>query len=398
MGVGVPAVPDEPPPPPPPPPGPPTSAAEAVQTLSGHFLGVSVRRAFRLHIRIQDVLPSERRHLEAQARHITDPDQQAFLAWRRSVLLLVALMFIPLTIMRFVESFDGPAMPLGARIFMLMPAVAELMFCVIAFDQLKNWAQWNKQRRVLFIAWALYFMAPFLVYVYPFRTAFDDTAIKYAQSAAVIGGVQLKTAKSTVHMVVGLAFGVQALLALGPKVVSLMPGLIRASIVTKLLFPGTSAPGWLMMLAAPLYALLAYIIVLLPYQVTGSWQFMVGNCGILLAQVFIGLAGRRLTMPLTTSESHHRVHRSWLWYIVILVVSAGFTVYGLADFISQLNLGPVRVVTSVMAFVSHVLLNTLIGTDAIVAAMAHFRRRAMPSPEQAQLRADAETKLDVFVG
>ena len=78
-------------------------------------------------------------------------------------------------------------------------------------------------------------------------------------------------------MVVGLAFGVQSLLALGPKVISLMPGLIRASIVTKLLFPGTTAPGWLMMLAAPFYALFAYIIVLLPYQLTGSWEFVVGN-------------------------------------------------------------------------------------------------------------------------
>ena len=66
---------------------------------------------------------------------------------------------------------------------------------------------------------------------------------------------------------------------LGPKIISLMPGLIRASIVTKLQFPGTTAPGWLMMLAAPLYALFAYIIVLLPYQITGSWQFLAGNAG-----------------------------------------------------------------------------------------------------------------------
>jgi magnesium-transporting ATPase (P-type) len=197
-------------------------------------------------------------------------------------------------------------------------------------------------------------------------------------------------------MVVGLAFGVQALLALGPKVISLMPGLIRASIVSKLQFPGTTAPGWLMMLAAPFYALFAYIIVLLPYQITGSWQFVVGNVGVMAAQVFIGISGRRLTVPLTAQESHDRIHKSWLAYIGILVVSASFMVYGLYEFISQMHLGAVRVVTGVLAFISNVLLDTLVGTDAIVSAMAYFRRRGERDPVREQLLRDAETKLDVF--
>jgi hypothetical protein len=365
-----------------------------VDTLSRHFFGISLRRAFRLQIRTDEVLPSERAHLEAQARHITDPDHQAFLAWRRSVLLLVAMMFVPLTVFRFIETFDGPKVPWVARSFMLLPALAEAAFCVVAFDQLRNWAQWRRQRRVMFIAWALYFAAPFLVYIYPFRTAFDSTVL--AQAAA-IGGVALKTSRQNAHMVVGLAFGVTALVALGPKVISLMPGLIRASIVTKLLFPGTTAPGWLMMLAAPFYALFAYIIVLLPYQITGSWEFVAGNAGILFAQVFIAVSGRRLTVPLTTQESHERIHRSWLAYIGILLVSAVFMIYGLYDFITALHLGPVRVVTGVLAFVANVLLDTLIGTDAILSAMAYFRRRGEHDPSRERLLDESAAKLDTFV-
>jgi hypothetical protein len=368
--------------------------AARVETLSRHFLGISLRRAFRLQIRTDEVLPSERAHLESQARHITDPDHQAFLAWRRSVLLLVATLFVPLSVFRFIEAFDGPRVPVIGRVFMLLPAFAEAAFCVVAFDQLRNWAQWRRQRRVLAVAWALYFVAPFLVYIYPFRSAFDSTYL--AQAAAEIGGVRLSTSRSTAHMVVGLAFGIQALLALGPKVISLMPGLIRAAIVTKLQFPGTTAPGWLMLLAAPFYALFAYIIVLLPYQITGSWEFVVGNTGILLAQVFIGISGRRLTVPLTAQESHDRIHRSWLAYIGILVVSAVFMVYGLYDFITELHLGAVRVVTGVLAFVANVLLDTLIMTDAIVSAMAYFRQHKTHDPVREQLARDAEAKLDVF--
>jgi hypothetical protein len=365
-----------------------------VETLSRHFFGISLRRAFRLQIRTDEVLPSERAHLESQARHITDPDHQAFLAWRRSVLLLVAMMFVPLTVFRFIETFDGPKVPWVARSFMLLPALAEAAFCVVAFDQLRHWAQWRRQRRVMFIAWALYFAAPFLVYIYPFRTAFDSTVLG---QAAAIGGVALKTSRQNAHMVVGLAFGVTALVALGPKVISLMPGLIRASIVTKLLFPGTTAPGWLMMLAAPFYALFAYIIVLLPYQITGSWEFVAGNAGILFAQVFIAVSGRRLTVPLTTQESHDRIHRSWLAYIGILVVSAVFMIYGLYDFVTALHLGPVRVVTGVLAFVANVLLDTLIGTDAILSAMAYFRRRGEHDPSRERLLDESAAKLDTFV-
>jgi hypothetical protein len=369
----------------------------SLPTLTGSFLGISARRAYRLNIQTNEVLVQERAALESQARHITDPDQQAFLAWRRSILLVVAVMFVPLSVSRVFEAFDGPQLPPIGRAFKLLPAITEALFCIVAFDQLKNWTQWRKQRRILFIAWGLYFLAPFVVYLFPFRSVFDNLGWRQLLDATKVGELQLLT-KQNVHMLVGLVFGVEALLALGPKVISLMPGLIRASIVTKLLFPGTTAPGWLMMLAAPFYALFAYIIVLLPYQVTGSWHFVAGNAGLLVAQVFIGISGRRLTVPLTNAEAQHRIHRTWLAYILMLVVSAVFMVYGLTDFIRALHLGAWRVVSSVLTVVSNVLLDTLVGTDAIVTAMAFFRRRDVPDPAHAELLKDAERKLDIFCG
>jgi hypothetical protein len=363
------------------------------EAISRSFLGISLKRGYRLNILADEVLPSERATLESEARHITDPDQQAFLAWRRSVLLLVALMFVPLTVSRFLESFDGPKLPMTGRVFELLPAFAEGLFCLVAFDQLKNWAQWARQRRILLFAWGLYFLAPFIVYLFPFRSVITNW--EQMIEASKLGSISLAT-KHNLRMIVGLAFGLNALLALGPKIISLMPGLIRASIVTKLLFPGTTAPGWLMMLAAPFYALFAYIIVLVPYQVTGSWFFVAGNAGLLIAQIFIAVSGRRLTVPLTHAESHERVHKTWLMYIGILVVSLVFMVYGLIDFIKALHLGPWRVVSSVLSIISNVLLDTLIGTDAIVAAMAHFRRKAVPDPQHEMLLQEAERKLEVF--
>jgi hypothetical protein len=367
------------------------------ETFSRHFLGISMRRAYRLDIKTDEVLPSERAHLEAQASHIRNPEHQAFLAWRRSVLLLVAMMFVPLTISRFIETWQGFKVPGTGRLFTFFPVIAEAFFCIVMFDQLRNWAQWKKQRRILFIAWGIYFIAPFAMYLYPYRAAYDGTSGYYLARAMLNSdALPFKLTTGRFHMVVGMRFGIAALLLLGPKIISLMPGLIRASIVTKLQFPGTTAPGWLMMLAAPLYALFAYIIVLLPYQITGSWQFLAGNAGILLAQIFIATAGRKFTVPMTNDEASHRIHKSWLAYIGIIVLSAIFMVYGVADFIHEMQLGAWSVVSGVITVVSNVLLDTLVGTDAIITGMAYLRRQAVPDPAHEQLLRDAEAKLAIF--
>jgi hypothetical protein len=374
----------------------PTTKAPA-ETFSRHFLGISLRRAYRLDIKTDEVLPSERAHLEAQASHIRNPEHQAFLAWRRSVLLMVALMFVPLTISRFIETWHGFQVPGVGRIFTFFPVIAEGLFCIIMFDQLRNWAQWKKQRRVLFIAWGIYFIAPFAMYLFPYREAYDGSAGYYMARAMLnSGALPFKLTAGRWHMMVGVRFGIAALLLLGPKIISLMPGLIRASIVTKLQFPGTTAPGWLMMLAAPLYALFAYIIVLLPYQITGSWQFLAGNAGILLAQIFIARAGRTFTTPMTNEDANHRIHSSWLAYIGIIVVSAGFMVYGVADFIHEMQLGTWSVVSGILTVASNVLLDTLVGTDAIITAMSYLKRQAIPDPAHVQMLNDAEAKLAVF--
>ena len=107
-----------------------------------------------------------------------------------------------------------------------------------------------------------------------------------------------------------------AMLQLAPKAISLMPGLIRASLVIKLLFPGSPAPGWLIVMAAPLYALLAYVILIIPYQFTGSGWFIAGVLGIVAGQAMLARSGFQLAQPLTEDEAlvadqarAHALHR-----------------------------------------------------------------------------------------
>jgi len=372
----------------------PLPQSQLVQSLTGSFFLVSLKRAFRLAIKPNEVLVAERRALAASAAHITDPEQQAFLAWRRSVLLIVAVFFVPLTAMRVIETFEGPPVPASARAAMLIPAFAEGLFCLSAFLMLGLWTQWKKQRRILLFAWLVYFLAPFVVYLYPFQEAFDYKRLSGAKE--ILAQINISAKKKYMHTAVGMFFGIKALLVLAPKAISLMPGLIRASIVSKLLFPGTAGPGFLLILAAPLYALFAYVIILMPYQITASVYFVAGLFGVMFAQIFIALAGRQLTAPLLHEEARERIQRYWLAYILILMCSAGVMLAGVHDFVTKYNFTAVSVVTTMLSFASNVLVLTLIGTDTIVANMHRAAERRKLDEQQRHLREESEAKLSRF--
>ncbi|HEY6034299.1 MAG TPA: hypothetical protein VIV58_08570, partial [Kofleriaceae bacterium] len=46
--------------------------AHKAEVISRSFLGISLKRGYRLNILADEVLPSERATLESEARHITD--------------------------------------------------------------------------------------------------------------------------------------------------------------------------------------------------------------------------------------------------------------------------------------------------------------------------------------
>src|ERR1043165_9907434 len=130
---------------------------------------------------------------------------------------------------------------------------------------------------------------PFVVFLYPLRTVLEEV---------VRGPVTIDGIGTYQRAVMPFVFAMIAMLQLAPKAISLMPGLIRASLGIKLLFPGSTAPGWLIVIGAPLYALLAYVVLIIPYQFTGSGWFISGVLGLIAVQVVLARAGFSLAQPL----------------------------------------------------------------------------------------------------
>ena len=351
------------------------------------FLRLSFLRAIRLRIDPDEVLPAERAALERAG--VTEPTFQAFLAWRRSILFVVATLLVPLIALKAYEIYGEDsefpdAVAETLRTLHTLPLLAEVAFCVLAWIQLRNWTQWRRQRRALAWGWAVFFIAPFIVYLYPMRSLAGD----------IFGEMPPAQAKA-LSLLLGLGFSLQAMMTLAPKAVSLIPGMVRAATVTKLLFPGSAAPGWLIVLGAPIYAMFIYVVLIVPYQLTGSGYFVVTILGIIGAEILLGRGGYLLARPLTRAEAITAVRRARLMYFVALLISVLFMVLALGELVEQLDWNAITVINLVFTFITNVWILTLITTDVLIAGLD--RARGLTAGTQ-HLADDFDRQLATFIG
>ncbi|MDX2088327.1 MAG: hypothetical protein SFX73_10780 [Kofleriaceae bacterium] len=352
----------------------------------------SLGRAFRLRIEPDEVSPRERAALLASSPPITVPYLQAFLAWRRSVLFLVAVALVPLTLLRLADALSDD-MPDELKFLVVIPAAAEAFLCLVCWYQLKNWTHWRQQRRALMKAWVVFMAAPFLVFLVPIDSVLqgmvntapvtDEWGAQAMDSQAAAGTIA----------VMKTVVAVYALLTLAPKAVSLVAGTVRAGIVTKMLFPGTSGPGWIVVLATPLYALFVFTLLIVPYQLTGSGWFMGAMIALAVAQASIGRAGYRLAKPMTHDESVGVVRKARGVYLIAMASFAVCVLVALAPLADKLGAG--MVVTTALSFQTNVMLLTLIGSDLVITSLA--RSRGLSSGTT-HLVDESNQQLAAFVG
>jgi hypothetical protein len=356
-------------------------------------------RAFRLRIEPHEVSPKERAALLAANPPIAVPYLQAFLAWRRSVLFFVAVALIPLTLLRLAEAFSED-MPEQLRFLGIVPAAAEGFLCLVCWYQLRNWTHWRQQRRALMKAWIVFMAAPFLVFLIPVDSVLANMVT--APASAVAGDQwgdhagQLaveSAAAATAIVVMKVVIAVQALLTLAPKAVSLVAGSVRAGIVTKMLFPGTSGPGWIVVLSTPIYALFVFTLLIVPYQLTGSGWFMGAMVALGVAQLAIGRAGYGLARPMTHDEAVKAVTRARGVYVIAMISFAACILVAMGPIAEKLGAG--TVISTALSFETNTMLLTLIASDLVITGLA---RSAGLSTGTGHLVDDSNRQLSAFVG
>lgn len=314
----------QPPTPPPLPPGPPSNqppppAAPAggasgspVDKLLGQWRQAMVMNKRMLSSDFQNlpVLDDERRKLESLPRPVTDRFAQGFMVWRRSV-LGVAAGFLLLYAMnallgirsadevlfeqnlaqieqsgmvmggqeqmeaqarqmtdQYVEAIgaDNLDIVMGIDILLRLSVLAAAVLVMLAAFQ---WHDVSRCRWFSRAGWAVLFGAPFLLALLPTTMMMDFShlgATEQAQATAMLGGM--------------MAFAF--FLTLAPKVISLLPGIIRSAMTVKTMLPESPAPGWLVSIIAPIYGLILLVVLATVNQFQFDLQLVLGM-GLLIA-------------------------------------------------------------------------------------------------------------------
>ena len=355
------------------------------------LLALSLRRALRLRIEPGEVTPAERRRLEQDG--ITEPSFQAFLSWRRSMLLAFATLIIPLMALKAYELYSVEALDAGTRQMQedmrnlqLLPLLAEAAFCLLAWSQLSRWTSWRKQRRTLFYGWLVFFVAPFAVAMVPLRDLLP--------AMPLTGDPAMDQQIKGTQLLIGMVGSLQAMIHLGPKAVSLVAGMVRGSLVTKLLFPGASAPGWLVVLGAVLYSLFIYVVLVVPFQITGSYYFVGAICSIVIGEVLLARGGYRLARPMTRDEAIAGVKKARGAYFTAIICGAVFILLAMRDMIEVLDFTWLTVVNLIGTFLTNVWILSIITTDLLIDSLD----RARLSATDDKLIDETGAALGAFVG
>ncbi len=226
----------------------------------------------------------------------------------------------------------------------------EAFFALCIWALLKGWTHWPKQRRQLLIVWLLYFATPFALQLYPYRTAFPEGTLNQGQA-----------------LVMGILFSVASMMALAPKAFALLPGILRASIICKLLFPGSSAPGWLITMLGPIYAVLIYILMVMPLQISGSGLFIASMVGMIGAQLYLSRQGIKLARPGSYEDALALISKVRATYLTLNLIGIVFAIVAMFGLFEQLDIPWISVLNLMLGIGANVLLLTLIATDLLIA-------------------------------
>ena len=371
-----------------PPSAPPPAGAQVTYSDTQVSLGRAILRAIRLRIEPDEITHNERMALLEKG--VTDPNLMAFLGWRRSVLVLVAIALVPLTLLRFIDAADSK-WPGGLKMIVILPAIAEGFLCLVCWMQLRNWTSWPTQRRTLFKAWLVFMAAPFVVFLIP-MDGIVESVVRDRLGGQGLGEFAADPQIAQLTIAVKAALSIYALMTLAPKAVSLLAGTIRAGIVTKMLFPGTAGPGWVVVFSAPLYTLMVFTLLIVPYQMTGSGWYIGAMIALAAAQVTLGRAGYSLTKPTTHDEAVAVVGRARATYLICMALFGLFLIIALGTLAKQL--GVLSIITFVLSFEVNVLLLTLIGSDLVITNLDRARGAGHGATH---LQEDSHKKLQSFV-
>jgi len=100
-----------------------------------------------------------------------------------------------------------------------------------------------------------------------------------------------------IRQVFGILFALSFFMIVGPKAISLFPGIMRSSMTLKTMLPEASAPGWASVMVAPVYSIFLIMVASTIIQVQGSTTLLVGIAFLMAAPLVYLFKANDVLLP-----------------------------------------------------------------------------------------------------
>lgn len=277
-----------------------------------------VTRALNWDLSKVPVEPDEEAKLLANG--VDDEDARRYIAWRRSVLLVVApptLLFAVLATFSFLSRDRSSYTELGT---MLEFARLALLFAlpVTAWLAAKCWDNHRRSRTLLLRGWLVAFVGPLILALIPYTWRVDIRSANPQMDAS-----SLEQASAGF----GALAAVGVFITLLPTVLSLIPGVMRACLRIKTLIPESILPGFFLVAATPFYMLLFLVIFTAVNQFAGHILLIISFGCILGGPMLYLLNSRTFTKPLRTPEEVARIGTVQKMVSIVIMIGLGLLLF-----------------------------------------------------------------------
>ncbi|MEZ6232624.1 MAG: hypothetical protein R3B68_00390 [Phycisphaerales bacterium] len=362
-----------------------------------------LQRVTRSDFQTERATEVERAKLGGARHAIVNPMVQDFVAWRRSVLWVAAVLiaiyaFFQIVTFTTFEAAMGPQIDklyeeavaqaraqgfpvemsleefreasmqqFGRKNAEVVDAINGILATSVFLAAIcigiaaKWWKSVPASRLWSRVAWGIMFCVPMLLSFFPITwfMSFDHVQEAHAREAQ--------------RQAMGTVFALGVFMMIAPKAIALFPGIIRSAISLKTLVPESVAPGWVAATMAPLYAIFLFTLVSMINQSQGDIFLILGVLCFMTGPLVYIVFAKRLVRPHAPSEASTVVRG-------LRRLASGFTVVGavlMSIFVLRLpHLSFWDAVGFLFGVGGNLLLMTVVSSDLVLALLYQSYRQA----------------------
>lgn len=268
---------------------------------------------------------AERKRLLKATPPIEEAIAQDYAGWRKSILYLASAFFIVAALFHVInyQSVESSAVDglrqsqphlteeqaqqqvrqqFGASnletldLVPLLSLLALLAATIITVLAGRAWSDVRRSRRLARRAWYLLIGVPLVLAIIPWSRLLDFSHMTQEQAKGL-------------GLLLGLMMGMQMIMLLGPKLLAILPGILRSSLTLKTLLPETSLPGWMAACVAPFYVMLLVLVTAPLNQWHGGPLLLFGLVALILGGLIYLRHIRSLVRPSDREAASRSVAR-----------------------------------------------------------------------------------------